>query len=185
MHEFKEYELNQREKEEIELIKQCNENFINTSDQLEDPFEKDSPVEDCFADYGDEVFAVLSIPKLEIQLPIYLGASEAQLSEGVGIVERSSLPTGQSGSHSLLAGHRGMATKEMFRHLDKLKEGDKFHIYFFDKKLTYRIFQTEVVQPWETDHLGIQEGRDLVTLFTCHPYPVNDKRLLKWGERVD
>ncbi len=36
----------------------------------------------------------------------------------------------------------------------------------------------------EVDSLGIQKGRDLVTLLTCTPYMVNTHRLLVTGHRI-
>ncbi len=41
-----------------------------------------------------------------------------------------------------------------------------------------------MVLPDEVDSLGIQKGRDLVTLLTCTPYMVNTHRLLVTGHRI-
>ncbi|SES08436.1 class C sortase [Salipaludibacillus aurantiacus] len=171
--------------QKLEEIRKCNDRLYSLANDFQDPFVdiNNEGVTNCDLISDSEIFAVLEIPKLDLMLPIYLGASENNLSRGVSQVEGSSLPAGGENTHSLLAGHRGMATKEMFRHLDRLDLGDKFHIHLFDESLTYEINDTEVVYPWETDHLGIQDGKDLVTLFTCHPYRSNDQRLLVWGER--
>ena len=41
-----------------------------------------------------------------------------------------------------------------------------------------------VVEPTDTEYLGIVEGEDLVSLMTCTPYGVNSHRLLVRGHRV-
>lgn len=41
-----------------------------------------------------------------------------------------------------------------------------------------------VVEPDQTESLAVEEGKDLVTLFTCTPYGVNSQRLLVRGHRV-
>ena len=44
--------------------------------------------------------------------------------------------------------------------------------------------QITVVEPQDTKELQIMEGKDHVTLVTCTPYGVNDKRLLVRGVRT-
>ena len=44
--------------------------------------------------------------------------------------------------------------------------------------------QITVVEPQDTKELQIIEGKDHVTLVTCTPYGVNDKRLLVRGVRT-
>lgn len=78
-----------------------------------------------------------------------------------------------------------MATKEMFKNLDRLRSGDVFHIYTSGGKLTYRFYDTNVILPNDTSALNIQRGRDLATLLTCHAYRSNQYRLLVHGERID
>ena len=50
--------------------------------------------------------------------------------------------------------------------------------------LAYRVTEKKVIDPSESDALAIIEGKDLMTLLTCHPYMVNSHRLLIIGERV-
>ena len=51
--------------------------------------------------------------------------------------------------------------------------------------MTYRVTKSQVVLPDEVSSLGIQENKDLVTLVTCLKYPMNYKRLLVHGERIN
>ncbi|MBP3462653.1 MAG: sortase, partial [Tyzzerella sp.] len=45
--------------------------------------------------------------------------------------------------------------------------------------------EIRVVRPEETEGLGIQEDRDLVSLITCTPYGINTHRLIVTGERME
>ena len=135
--------------------------------------------------FDNQIFAVLELPKLNYSIPIYLGASQEILSQGIGQVEGSSLPIGGVNTHTVLSGHRGMGTKAMFRNVDQLKEGDEFHIHLSDETITYKVYGQKVVQANETSNLEIEYGKDLATLYTCHPYRLNYERLLIQAERVE
>ncbi|WP_217585898.1 class C sortase [Lentibacillus saliphilus] len=172
----------------VNSVKECNEAIYNNEDGLHDPFTEAydrSRIEECkdTPDDGTNI-ASIEIPKLDLEIPIYLGSTENELSKGVGHVEGSSLPIGGNSTHTVLAGHRGMGTKVMFRHLDELKRGDTFFIYTLEDKLEYRVYDVEIVLPHETDSLQITDTEDRASLITCHPYGSNSHRLLVHAERV-
>ena len=52
------------------------------------------------------------------------------------------------------------------------------------QKLVYEVCDIEVVLPEETQILGAEPDRDLVTLLTCTPYGQNTHRLLVTGQRI-
>ncbi|GEK90827.1 class C sortase [Alkalibacterium kapii] len=130
-------------------------------------------------------FSVIRIPKINITLPIYLGASDTNLMKGAAQITGTSLPIGGKGTHSVIAGHRGTLKHHMFLHLNDLNRGDTFEIQTLDVTMTYRVTGSAVVLPDEVDSLSIQKDKDLVTLVTCLKYPMNYKRLLVHGERVN
>jgi sortase A len=175
--------------ESVETAKQCNESIFTSEEGLHDPFTegyslgaykgcKDVPP-------NGTLFASLEIPALNLTIPIYLGANEESLTRGVGQVEGSSLPVGGNNTHTVLAAHRGMGTKEMFRNLDDLKIGDMFFILTMKQILKYQVYEIEVILPNETASLEIIEGSDLASLITCHPYRSNSHRLVVHGKRVE
>lgn len=182
-----------KEIEEIKAVKEkaekCNLRISSDFDSVLDPFidntEDYLQNDQCSELYDGEIFAVLEIPKLNSSIPIYLGASQYILSKGVGQVEGSSLPIGGQGTHTILSGHRGMVTKPMFRDVDELAEGELFYIHLLDETLTYRVYNQKVIEPHITEDLEIQEDKDLATLYTCHPYLINNQRLLIQAERVE
>ncbi|MCH4249553.1 MAG: class C sortase [Microbacteriaceae bacterium] len=130
------------------------------------------------------LMARLKIPAIAVDLPVYHGTSDSTLLRGVGHLEGTSLPVGGTGTHSVLTGHRGLASARMFTDLNRLKRGDTFTITVFGKVLEYRIVKKQVVDPDQTASLRPVHGKDLVTLVTCTPLGINSQRILVTGERV-
>lgn len=131
-----------------------------------------------------EVMGYIQIPKIGIKLPIYEGVSEAVLQKGIGWLTGTSLPVGGESTHSVLSGHRGLPTSKLFTDLDKMEYGDEFFVVNSSEILAYRVCSVEVINPEEVSALSIVEGEDIVTLLTCHPYMINNQRLLVTGERI-
>ena len=131
-----------------------------------------------------ESLGYITIPKIDVNLPIYEGTSDDVLLKGVGHLEGSSYPLGGESTHSVLTGHRGLAEAVLFTDLDKLQEGDKFYLHIMDEVLAYQVDQVKVVLPEETDDLTIVQGQDYCTLVTCTPYAINTHRMLVRGIRV-
>ncbi|MBT1178385.1 class C sortase [Bifidobacterium vespertilionis] len=132
---------------------------------------------------GSGVMGYLTIPRIGARLPIRHGTSETVLAEGAGHLETSALPTGGSGLHSVLTGHRGLPSAELFTRLDELERGDAFTVTVLNETHRYRVIDIQVVEPDDVAKLAAQPGRDLVTLVTCTPYGINTHRLLVTGER--
>lgn len=132
----------------------------------------------------DDVMALIEIPKIRVSLPVYQGTSQAVLQKGAGHLEGSSLPTGGSGTHTVISAHRGLPDCRMFTDLDQMKAGDVFFIHFLQEILAYEVTETEIVRPDQTESLAICEGEDLATLVTCTPYGINTHRMYVHGRRI-
>ena len=132
-----------------------------------------------------ESIGYITIPKIDLELPIYEGSDDAVLQKGIGHMEQSSYPIGGEGTHSVLTGHRGLPDAELFTHLDEMEEGDLFYLHVLDEILAYRVDQIKVVEPNETGDLDIIPGEDYCTLVTCTPYSINTHRLLVRGVRTE
>ncbi len=126
----------------------------------------------------------IKIDKIDVDLPIYHGTSDAVLFKGIGHLEGTSLPVGGESTHSVLTGHRGLADATLFTNLDRVGVGDQFVIEVFGEVLTYQVVSSQVVEPDDTESLGVVRGEDLVTLVTCTPLGINSQRILVTGERV-
>lgn len=127
----------------------------------------------------------ISIPVIDVNLPIYHGVDEEVLAKGVGHMPESAFPIGGEGNHSVLTGHTGLPSAKLFTDLIKLQEGDMFYINILADKLAYQIDQIKVVLPSESKDLAAVSGKDYCTLVTCTPYGVNSHRLLVRGIRVE
>lgn len=152
-------------------------------DELESLKEENGEYAELLNVSGNDVMGIIRIPKINVELPIYHGTSEDVLKIGAGHVIGSSLPTGETGTHAVISGHRGLPSAKLFTDLDQIEEGDTFTLSILDKEFTYTVDSITVVEPHEVDSLQPVEGKDYVTLVTCTPYGINSHRLLIRGER--
>lgn len=132
----------------------------------------------------DESMGYITIPKIDVKLPIFHGTAEETLAKGVGHLEGSSMPIGGNSSHSVLTGHTGLTTAKIFTDLTELTEGDLFFIHVLNQTLAYQVDRIKVTEPNSTQDLARVPGEDYSTLITCTPYGVNSHRLLVRGTRV-
>lgn len=134
---------------------------------------------------GNGMMGYISIPRINVTIPVYHGTSEEVLQVAVGHMQNTSLPVGGENTHAVLSGHRGLPSKALFTDLDQVQVGDLFSLTVLNETLYYRVDQILTVLPNETDALAIEKGKDYVTLVTCTPYGVNSHRLLVRGTRID
>ena len=138
--------------------------------------------------YGiaDEVFGVLEIPAMDLTMPIYLGASDEHLAAGTAVLGQTSVPIGGDCTNAVTAGHRGWQGADYFRHIDRLQVGDTVTLTNLWETLTYTVADIQIIQPHEVDKIKIQQGRDLLTLLTCHPYASGGRqRYVVYCERTE
>ena len=168
-------------------LKKYNEDVTKGDANIIDPFSNED-----YKGYYDikgidkeEVFAYLIIPKLDMKKPIYLDATYKHLDLGVAQVEGTSLPLGGKSTRSVIAGHRGWWGDLMFYNVEKLEAGDDIFIDGRSGLLKYKVTGQEIIDPSDWEKVLPIEGRDMVTLLTCHPKrPPRPKRLLINAERV-
>lgn len=146
----------------------------------------EAPAADLTA-YGvdDEIIGVLEIPAMELTMPVYLGASDNHLAAGAAVLGNTSAPIGGDNTNCVIAGHRGWRGADYFRHIDELIVGDTVTLTNLWETLTYTVADIQIIQPHEVDKIKIQQGRDLLTLVTCHPYASGGRqRYVVYCERV-
>ena len=176
------------QREEIDAIKEAAKAY---NDQLESVIGKNAQGEGVAQDsYIDliqlgDALGYITIPKIDLNLPIYEGTGSDVLAHGIGHLSETSYPLGGESTHCALSGHRGLAEAELFTNLDKLVLGDRFYLHILDEVLAYQVNQVLVVEPDQVEALEIVEGEDLCTLVTCTPIGINSHRLLVRGTRVE
>ena len=133
-----------------------------------------------------DVFGVLSIPKLEMEMPLYLGATDKHMADGAAQLGQTSIPIGGENTNAVIAGHRGYNGAPYFRYVPELQIGDSVDVTNLWGTLHYKVVETRIIQPNDIDAIKIQPGRDLITLLTCHPYASGGRqRFLVICERME
>lgn len=138
---------------------------------------------------GKGTMAALYIPRIGVSVPVFHGTGSSQLENGVGHMYGTSLPTGEPGTFSAIAGHSGSVHGLFFTSVPRLRVGDFIYVNVLGKQMGYRVDTLLRVLPNETDKLralykpGSGEAR--LTLITCVPVGVNTHRLLVSAVRVD
>ena len=88
-------------------------------------------------------------------------------------------------TNAVIAGHRGYNGASYFRYIDKLQPGDLVTVRNLWDTLNYRVSGIKIIDPHDVEEILIQDGRELLTLITCHPYASGGKqRYVVYCERV-
>lgn len=153
---------------------------------LKDPFSYEVPSFDL-KEYGfqNNVIGTIEIPKIEVKLPVYLGANTENMAKGAVILGETSMPTGGNNTNVVIAAHRGYKGIPMFREIETIETGDIIQITTPWETLTYQVTEQKIVLPDEIREILIQDEKDMITLLTCHPYTKNSHRYLVYAERCE
>lgn len=128
---------------------------------------------------------VLRVPKMSnLEMPIFLGASRNNMAMGATQLGETSMPIGGNNTNCVLAGHRGWSGARYFLDIEQMALGDMVYIENFWETLSYKVTDIQVIHPDDIEKILIQEGRDMVTLITCHPYWASTYRYAVFCERV-
>jgi sortase A len=161
-----------------------NETISSEADRFTPTEEMDELYNQCLDVDGTGLMGYIEIPSIRVQLPIYHGIENKVLDVAVGHIEGSSLPVGGTGTHCVLSGHRGLPSARLFTDIDQLVVGDTFMLHILGETLTYEVDQILIVEPDQTEALGLDPDEDYCTLVTCTPYGINTHRLLVRGHRI-
>lgn len=136
----------------------------------------------------DDPMAQIAMPTVDINLPVFHGASTDVLKKGAGHLYGTSLPVGADTDGqtrtSAISAHTGMVNASMFDNLHKLKKGDSAFVRVRGRTLHYVMVDSKIVEPDDRNAIYTVEGKDLLQLITCTPYSVNTQRLVVTLERA-
>ena len=107
--------------------------------------------------------AILRMPDLGLEVPVYASDSELHLDRGAGLIAGMGQP--DTGGNVGIAGHRD----GFFRVLKDAKPGQRIEVETRLRRHVYRIVSTEVVDPTQLSVLSDTELPTL-TLVTCYPF---------------
>jgi len=136
-----------------------------------------------------DMIGYLSIPAIDMDLPIFVGTSDANLGRGVAHLLHSSFPVGGVHTHAVIAGNRRLNYARLFQDIEYLEVGDEIYVTNFYQRLVYVVVNTQIIPPGQLDALRIQDYRDLLTLVTQHNngniFNRNGYRYVVTAERMD
>jgi sortase A len=107
--------------------------------------------------------AVMTIDKLDIEVPVYEGTDEFNLNRGVGRIEGTAA-VGVAGNMGI-AGHRD----GFFRGLKEVAIGDRIDLLTGQGNMAYTVSSIEIVDPSDVWVLAPTD-QATVTLVTCYPF---------------
>jgi sortase A len=113
-------------------------------------------------DFGAPL-AILSIPKIGLEVPVLAGTDDLTLNRGVGLIEGTPRP-GESGNAGI-AGHRD----GFFRGLKDIGVGDTIEISSLSARDSYVVESVRIVQPEDVSVLD-RTSSPVLTLVTCYPF---------------
>jgi sortase A len=123
---------------------------------------------------GPEQAVRIQIPSIDVDASVVQGDSWEQLKKGVGQHAGSANP-GEAGN-VILSAHNDVFG-EIFRNLDRLQPGDEIILFTNLQSYTYIVDQTLIVEPTQVEVLSpTHDG--VVTLISCYPYLVDNKRIV-------
>jgi sortase A len=116
--------------------------------------------------YGSK-YATLKIPSIDVDLPVYYGASYSILKSGIAHDSSSYFP-GEGGS-IIYAGHN---FRTFLANLPKAKIGDEINVETTYGTFNYKIYATKIVEETAVEEVPIQREKEILMIYTC--YPINN-----------
>lgn len=169
-------------------MQEYNENLVSSGQNILDAWSyEQAPADLDLSSLKDDVIGYIEIPDMKVRLPLYLGASSDNLAKGAAVLSGTSMPIGGESTNSVIAGHRGWRGSAYFQYIENMEVGSMVYVTNPWETLTYMVTDTKVINPDEKDSIMIQEGKDMVTLISCHPYVLGGGpyRYLVFCERVN
>ncbi|WP_125764997.1 class C sortase [Levilactobacillus mulengensis] len=144
---------------------------------------------DPFKDENDRFIdttplALVAIPKIDVELPVFSGTSDPILQKYAGLVHGTDIPQGKRNQHSLITAHRGLTSAKLFTDLPRLQRGDRFYLKNAYGLMTYEVATIRTVKAATRQPILRTANQNQVTLMTCTPYMINTHRLLVTGQRI-
>jgi sortase A len=123
---------------------------------------------------GPQQAVRIQVPAIGVDAPIVQGDGWEQLKKGVAQHVGTANP-GEKGN-LVLSAHNDVFG-EIFKDLDKLKEGDTVTVFTSQRTFTYVIRQTQIVEPTQVEVM--KQGQEaVVTLISCYPYMKDNQRIV-------
>ena len=132
----------------------------------------------------DNMEGILSIDKINLEMPILDGANKGNLRVAVSSINGTGKP-GEVGNYSI-AGHRNRSFGSHFNRLNEVEEGDSIKVRTDKDSYNYVVSEKKLVKPEQVEVLRGNDTDKEITLVTCHPMVNNPPyRLIIKGKIMD
>ena len=148
----------------IQLVNQVAIKVENMSEQKQTEIDVTTNTLINYPKYGTQ-YATIEIPKIDVNLPVYLGDTLEILKKGVGHTSGSYFP-GEGGS-IVYMGHN---SKNVFRRFSELQIGNEIKVTTSYGEYTYKIYDMQLIKETEVDKLPIQNEKEILMVYTCYPF---------------
>lgn len=127
---------------------------------------------------GREQIIRARIPAINVDAPVFWGDDWETLKKGIG-QNVISVEPGSNGN-LILSAHNDIFG-QVFRDLDRLKPGDEIVLLTEKKSYTYIVRDSKIVEPNQVEVMN-QTQDATVTLISCYPYLIDNKRIVITGK---
>ena len=158
--------------------KEADSNFVSEKivQKASDKNEEKEEEEVSYSFKEDEVMGKIKVPSIGVDLLVIEGESKENLKLGATHMLGTAYP-GEVGN-CVIAGHRNYTFGSMFNRLGEVKLNDQIHLEIGEYEYIYEVDEIEVINPDNLDVLKQPMNEKRLTLLTCHPIHVGNKRLL-------
>jgi sortase A len=157
---------------------------------LELPAAPDNANGEVDADFGDPIdpgivngIGILTYERLDMELPVGEGVSNAQLKISVGHVPQTAA-VGDTGN-AVIAGHRSYTDGEHFNRLGEAEIGDVIqYASISGERMVFVVDEILEIVPGDQAAFDQPTDKSQITLYTCTPIRTASHRLLVRATRV-
>lgn len=165
-----------------------NDNLIQHGQYIQDAWSYEAPPIDLDINDGDASIGTITIPDMRVtDMPLFMGASPRNLANGAAVMSQTSMPIGGANTNTVVAAHRGFRGSSYFQFIENMQLGSLVYVTNPWETLVYQMVDYTIVGPDDSSAVMIQNGKDMLTLVTCHPYVIGGgpERYIVYCERVD
>ncbi len=118
----------------------------------------------------------LFIPDIQLDAEIFDGKTAATLDKGIWRRPNTSSP--DKAGNTVLVAHRFTYNgPAVFYHLDLMKKGHRFAVFWDGKEYDYEVIETKIVEPTAIE-IENNTKEPIMTLYTCTPMWTAKQRLV-------
>lgn len=145
-----------------------NKRLIDNQNLTDDFYKSSLNLSDYEID--DNIYGYISIDNIDLTLPIFLGATEQNMSQGAVHLYNTSLPVDMKSTNVVIAGHTGFLGKTFFDDIPDLEIGDNVKITNYFGEINYTVNSKMEINSFVNNDMLIHNNKEELILVTCANY---------------